>query len=209
MPERSANLSGHSLRVSMPQQTPVRVRVNGEAYERTVEPRLLLSDFLRHELGLTGTHVGCEHGVCGACTVLLDGEAVRSCLMLTPQVQGREIVTVEGLASRGSGEGEGETATPLHPLQAAFREAHALQCGFCTPGMLMTLVPFLRDNPSPSAEQIREAISGNLCRCTGYQNIVKAVMMQGEWGGGGGASSAQPLLPEMLDSSSPSPLPLE
>jgi aerobic carbon-monoxide dehydrogenase small subunit len=155
----------------MPQQTPVRVRVNGEAYERTVEPRLLLSDFLRHELGLTGTHVGCEHGVCGACTVLLDGESVRSCLMLTPQVHGREILTVEGLAPPGDG--------ALHPLQAAFREAHGLQCGFCTPGMLLTLIPFLRDNPSPTREEIREAISGNLCRCTGYQNIVDAVLLRG------------------------------
>src|SRR5688572_30149431 len=118
----------------MSQQTSVRVRVNGETYERTVEPRLLLSDFLRHELGLTGTHVGCEHGVCGACTVLLDGESVRSCLMLTPQVHGREILTVEGLTPKregGGGRGEGET---LHPLQAAFREVHGLQCGFCTPG---------------------------------------------------------------------------
>jgi carbon-monoxide dehydrogenase small subunit len=154
----------------MPQQTQVRVRVNGEAYERTVEPRLLLSDFLRHDLGLTGTHVGCEHGVCGACTVLLDGESVRSCLMLTPQAHGREIVTVEGLAANGA----------LHPLQLAFREAHGLQCGFCTPGMLMTLVPFLRENPSPSGDEIREAISGNLCRCTGYQKIVEAVQLAAE-----------------------------
>src|ERR687895_1240731 len=120
----------------MPQLTPVRVRVNGEAYERNVEPRLLLSDFLRHELGLTGTHVGCEHGVCGACTVLLDGESVRSCLMLTPQVHGREILTVEGLA--GAGSGRGAAGSALHPLQTAFREAHGLQCGFCTPGMLLT-----------------------------------------------------------------------
>ncbi len=148
-------------------QTPVRVRVNGETYERSVEPRLLLSDFLRHDLGLTGTHVGCEHGVCGACTVLLDGESVRSCLMLTPQAHGHDIITVEGLAAGGA----------LHPLQAAFREAHALQCGFCTPGMLLTLLPFLRDNPSPSAEEIREALSGNLCRCTGYQHIVDAVQL--------------------------------
>ena len=154
----------------MPQQTQVRVRVNGDAYERSVEPRLLLSDFLRHELGLTGTHVGCEHGVCGACTVLLDGESVRSCLMLTPQVHGREVTTVEGMAAGGA----------LHPLQAAFREAHALQCGFCTPGMLLTLLPFLRDNPSPTPEEVREAISGNLCRCTGYQNIVEAVQLAAE-----------------------------
>jgi aerobic carbon-monoxide dehydrogenase small subunit len=172
----------------MPQQTPVRVRVNGEAYERTVEPRLLLSDFLRHDLGLTGTHVGCEHGVCGACTVLLDGESVRSCLMLTPQAHGREILTVEGLAAQvGGGRGEGGE---LHPLQRAFREAHGLQCGFCTPGMLMTLIPFLRENPSPMPEEIREAISGNLCRCTGYQNIVNAVLLaSGEVGGGKGESA--------------------
>ena len=156
----------------MGQSVAVRVSVNGTTYERTVEPRLLLSDFLRQELGLTGTHVGCEHGVCGACTVLLaDGDAppdaVRSCLMLAVQANGRSLVTVEGLAP------EGETA--LHPLQAAFRDAHALQCGFCTPGLLLTLVPFLRDNPHPADEEIRAAISGNLCRCTGYQNIVEAV----------------------------------
>jgi carbon-monoxide dehydrogenase small subunit len=164
----------------MPQQTPVRVRVNGEAYERTVEPRLLLSDFLRHELGLTGTHVGCEHGVCGACTVLLDGEPVRSCLMLTPQVHEREILTVEGLAPKREGGPRRAQGGALHPLQQAFREAHGLQCGFCTPGMLLTLIPFLRENPSPMPEQIREAISGNLCRCTGYQNIVAAVRLAAE-----------------------------
>ena len=167
----------------MPQQTQVRVRVNGEAYERSVEPRLLLSDFLRHDLGLTGTRVGCEHGVCGACTVLLDGESVRSCLMLTPQVHGREVTTVEGLAGSGlreAGSGPHSSSAALHPLQAAFREAHALQCGFCTPGMLMTLLPFLRDNPSPTPDEIREAISGNLCRCTGYQNIVEAVQLAAE-----------------------------
>ena len=147
----------------------VEVTVNGVRHRRAVEPRLLLSDFLRHELGLTGTHVGCEHGVCGACTVLLDGEAVRSCLVFAVQVGGREIDTVEGLAN-GSRE-------ELHPLQAAFRDAHGLQCGFCTPGILMTLVPFLRDHPDPDERQIREAISGNLCRCTGYQNIVAAVRL--------------------------------
>jgi carbon-monoxide dehydrogenase small subunit len=159
----------------MGQSVAIRVSVNGTTYERSVEPRLLLSDFLRHELGLTGTHVGCEHGVCGACTVLLaDGgddppDAVRSCLMLAVQAHEHSLVTVEGLAP------EGETA--LHPLQAAFRDAHALQCGFCTPGLLLTLVPFLRDNPHPSDEEIRAAISGNLCRCTGYQNIVAAVKL--------------------------------
>ena len=148
----------------------VEVTVNGVRHRRAVEPRLLLSDFLRHELGLTGTHVGCEHGVCGACTVLLDGDAVRSCLMFAVQADGHEVTTVEGLAPAG---GEG----PLHPLQAAFRETHALQCGFCTPGFLMTLVPFLRDHPSPDEREIREALSGNLCRCTGYQNIVAAVRL--------------------------------
>jgi len=166
----------------MPQLTPVRVRVNGEAYERTVEPRLLLSDFLRHELGLTGTHVGCEHGVCGACTVLLDGEAVRSCLMLTPQAHGRDILTVEGLAGAGNAKRDGGSG--LHPLQVAFREAHGLQCGFCTPGMLMTLIPFLRENPSPTPDEIRHAVSGNLCRCTGYQNIVDAVLLRSKDRGG-------------------------
>ena len=148
----------------------VDVTVNGVRHQRAVEPRLLLSDFLRHELGLTGTHVGCEHGVCGACTVLLDSEAVRACLMFAVQVDGHEVTTVEGLAPAGAG-------NALHPLQAAFREAHALQCGFCTPGLLMTLVPFLRDHASPNEREIREALSGNLCRCTGYQNIVAAVRL--------------------------------
>jgi carbon-monoxide dehydrogenase small subunit len=150
---------------------PVRVTVNGKMYEREVEARLLLSDFLRHELGLTGTHVGCEHGVCGACTILLDGEPVRSCLILAVQVDGRELSTVEGLAP-----GPDE----LHPLQQAFWESHGLQCGFCTPGFLMTLVPFLEQNPSPTEPEIRQAISGNLCRCTGYQHIVDAVLLTAE-----------------------------
>jgi len=145
---------------------PVTVEVNGERHTREVEPRLLLSDFLRHELGLTGTHVGCEHGVCGACTVLFDGEAVRSCLMLAVQADGHAVETVEGLAP-----GPDE----LHPIQEAFRAEHGLQCGFCTPGFLMTLVPFLREHPDPSDHEIRRALSGNLCRCTGYQNIVAAV----------------------------------
>jgi carbon-monoxide dehydrogenase small subunit len=148
-------------------QHPIGVTVNGTRYERSAEPRLLLSDFLRHELGLTGTHVGCEHGVCGACTVLLDGEAVRSCLVFAVQADGRMVDTVEGLA----------VANALHPIQQAFHEAHALQCGFCTPGILMTLVPFLRDHPSADERQIREALSGNLCRCTGYANIVEAVKL--------------------------------
>ena len=145
------------------------VTVNGSRYECSVEPRLLLSDFLRNELGLTGTHVGCEHGVCGACTVLLDGEAVRSCLVFAVQADGCAVTTVEGLIP--------EAGDVLHPLQAAFREAHGLQCGFCTPGILMTLAPFLRDHPHPDEREIREALSGNLCRCTGYQNIVAAVRL--------------------------------
>lgn len=149
----------------------VTVIVNGKLYERTVEPRLLLSDFLRHELGLTGTHVGCEHGVCGACTILFDGQAVRSCIMFAVQASGHEITTVEGLAS---------DVQNLHPLQQGFWEAHGLQCGYCTPGFLMTLVPFLQENPNPTEQEIREAISGNLCRCTGYQNIVEAVKLAAE-----------------------------
>ena len=142
----------------------IRVTVNGRSYERTVEVRKTLADFLRDDLELTGTHLGCEHGVCGACTVVVDGAAVRSCLLFAAQVNGREIQTVEGLA-------HGDT---LSPLQEAFREHHGLQCGFCTPGFLMTLTCFLRECPDPSETQIREAISGNLCRCTGYKNIVAA-----------------------------------
>jgi carbon-monoxide dehydrogenase small subunit len=150
------------------EKIPISVKINNKEYSRTIEPRLLLSDFLRHELGLTGTHVGCEHGVCGACTVLVNGQAVRSCLMFAVQVNDREIATVEGLASdRGD----------FHPIQAAFHKAHGLQCGFCTPGILMTLIPFLKNNPSPNETEIREALSGNLCRCTGYQNILKAVKL--------------------------------
>ena len=145
----------------------ISVTVNGTSYERTVESRLLLIDFLRHDLGLTGTHVGCEHGVCGACTVLLNGETVRSCLMFAVQADGQEISTVEGLGTMES----------LHPIQEAFREKHALQCGYCTPGILMTLVPFLEENPDPTEKEIREGISGNLCRRTGYQHIVDAVQV--------------------------------
>ncbi|MBM3144591.1 MAG: (2Fe-2S)-binding protein [Chloroflexi bacterium] len=148
----------------------VNVTVNGTLYEREVEPRILLSDFLRHDLGLTGTHVGCEHGVCGACTVLFDGNPVRSCLMFAVQTNGHEVTTVEGLGD----------IDDLHPIQQAFWEAHALQCGFCTPGFLTTLVPFLEENPDPSEEEIRNAISGNLCRCTGYQHIVEAVQLAAE-----------------------------
>lgn len=143
----------------------ITVTVNGEPRSAEVVPRLLLSDFIRGSLGLTGTHVGCEHGVCGCCTILLDGNAVRSCLMLAIQVDGHEIRTVESLG----------TEEILHPLQTAFRQEHGLQCGFCTSGILMTLLPFLEKNPEPTTEQIREALSGNLCRCTGYVNIIKAV----------------------------------
>jgi carbon-monoxide dehydrogenase small subunit len=145
----------------------VGVTVNGTRYERTVEPRLLLSDFLRHNLGLTGTHVSCEHGVCGSCTILFDGQPVRSCLMFAVQANRHEILTVEGLG----------TPEDLHPLQEAFWEAHSVQCGFCTPGILMTLVPFLEENPNPNESEIRAAISGNLCRCTGYQHIVDGVKL--------------------------------
>lgn len=144
----------------------VSTRVNGESYTRVVEPRTLLSDFLRHELLLKGTHVGCEHGVCGACTVLVDGLPVRSCLMFAPQIDGCEVQTIEGLAP---------DEDRLDRLQEAFHECHALQCGFCTPGILMTIKAFLDENPRPSSSEIREALSGNLCRCTGYQNIVAAV----------------------------------
>ena len=152
----------------MPERVAVVVSVNGQQYRRRVEPCLLLSDFLRHELGLTGTHVGCEHGVCGACTVLVDGQPARSCLMLAAQADRTAISTVEGLAPGPD---------RLHPVQEAFWEAHGLQCGFCTPGFLMTTVALLRDNPRPSDEQLTAALSGNLCRCTGYQNILRAVRL--------------------------------
>ena len=151
----------------MTQQHTVRLSVNGRAYEREVEPRTTLVDFLRHELGLTGTHVGCEHGVCGACTIIKDGKAVRSCLMLAVQADGAELQTVEGL--------HGENG--LHPIQEAFIEKHGLQCGFCTPGFLMSTVELLGDHPDPSDEDIREALGGNLCRCTGYQSIMESVRL--------------------------------
>ena len=150
----------------MSESRAISVTVNGMRREAEVAVRLTLADFLRQQLELTGTHLGCEHGVCGACTVLLDGRAVRSCLLLAVQVNGREVTTVEGLARAGS----------LHPLQEAFRDHHGLQCGFCTPGMLTTLVEFLRENPDPTADEVRVAISGNLCRCTGYQGIVEAAL---------------------------------
>jgi carbon-monoxide dehydrogenase small subunit len=151
----------------------VEIEINGAVVRRTVEPRLLLSDFIRHEARLTGTHVGCEHGVCGACTIQLEGEPVRSCLLFAVQAGGRRIRTVEALAEPG-----GE----LHPLQQAFHETHALQCGFCTPGFLMTLEPFVQaaDPDALDDRVIREALAGNLCRCTGYQNIVKAVRLAAE-----------------------------
>jgi len=145
----------------------ITVSVNGVRYRRRVESRTLLSDFLRHDLGLAGTHVGCEHGVCGACTILLDGQPMRSCLMFAVQTDSQEISTVEGLAGM-----DGE----YHPLQQAMHDHHGLQCGYCTPGILMTMTAFLDENQSPSEEEVREALSGNLCRCTGYQNIVDAVM---------------------------------
>ena len=144
---------------------PVQVTVNGKDYRAQVEARLLLSDFIRDELGLTGTHVGCEHGVCGACTILLDGQPVRSCLMFAVQADGSEIMTVEALGRPDA----------LSPLQQAFRDHHALQCGFCTPGFLMSAYALLRDTPHPSDEQIRDVLAGHLCRCTGYQGIVEAV----------------------------------
>jgi carbon-monoxide dehydrogenase small subunit len=147
---------------------PITVNVNGVPYGREVEPRLLLSDFIRQDLSLTGTHVGCEHGVCGACTILFDGEPARSCIMFAVQADGHDIRTVEDLAG---------PAGELNPLQTAFRNAHALQCGFCTPGFLMTLTALLRDNPDPTDAEIRESLSANLCRCTGYHHIVEAARL--------------------------------
>jgi aerobic carbon-monoxide dehydrogenase small subunit len=143
----------------------VSVKVNGEPRHATVEPRLTLADFLRERCHLTGTHLGCEHGVCGACTVMVDGEAVRSCLMFAVQADGSEVTTVEGLATGGE----------LSTVQAAFRDCHGLQCGFCTPGFVVSVTAFLERNPDPSDEEIRHALSGNLCRCTGYQGILAAV----------------------------------
>ena len=152
-------------------QHPVTLTVNGQSYERTVEARITLADFLRDALGLTGTHLGCEHGVCGACTVLIDGQTTRACLMFAVQANGREVTTVEGLATNGA----------LNPLQQAFQDNHGLQCGFCTPGMLMTLTEFLRDHHArarrdPTEAEVREALTGNLCRCTGYAGIVAAAL---------------------------------
>ncbi len=151
----------------MPDRREITVTINGESYTREVETRLTLADFIRHECELTGTHLGCEHGVCGACTILLDGLSARSCLMLAVQADGHELLTVEGIAPNDE---------ELHPLQQAFQDNHGLQCGFCTPGMLTTLLEFLGDNPDPTEREVREAISGNLCRCTGYQGIVDAAL---------------------------------
>jgi carbon-monoxide dehydrogenase small subunit len=149
----------------MPAATDIHLTVNGEKREGRCEPRKLLVDFIREELGLTGTHIGCEHGVCGACTILFNGEAARSCLMFAVQAEGAEILTIEGLAK----------GDEWHPLQTAFHEHHALQCGYCTPGMLIAALDFLKLNPAPSEQEIREAMSAVLCRCTGYQNIIRAI----------------------------------
>ncbi|MGC1779967.1 MAG: (2Fe-2S)-binding protein [Xanthobacteraceae bacterium] len=158
-------MSGHTVLID-PQE--IAVTVNGTEYRRVVESRTLLSDFLRHDLLLAGTHVGCEHGVCGACTIIIDGVAVRSCLMLAVQTDGHAVITVEGLAS---------DRNHLHILQDCMRECHGLQCGYCTPGILMTMKAYFDETPAPDEEQIREALSGNLCRCTGYQHIVDAMML--------------------------------
>ena len=151
----------------MSETRQITLTVNNKKYTETVPVRVTLADFLRHQLGLTGTHLGCEHGVCGACTILFDGHSARSCLMLAVQTNGHEIVTIEGIAPDDK---------TLHPLQEAFRDNHGLQCGFCTPGILTTLIELLRDNPDPTEAEVRIAISGNLCRCTGYQNIVVAAL---------------------------------
>ena len=153
----------------MSQLFDIKLTVNGREYTGRVEPRLTLADFLRGELNLTGTHLGCEHGVCGACTILVDGEAVRSCLLLAVQADGAELMTVEGLAQ----------GQQLHPLQQAFQDNHALQCGFCTPGFLMTAYAFLQENPHPTEEEVRRGISGNICRCTGYAPIIQAIVQTG------------------------------
>ena len=152
----------------MTERVAIAVTVNGTLYRRDVEPRLLLTDFLRHEIGLTGTHVGCEHGVCGACTIRFDGAPVRACLIFAVQADGHAITTVEGLAP---------ARNLLSPLQQAFQDAHGLQCGYCTPGILMTMSAFLEEHPDPTETDVRHALAGNLCRCTGYQHIVDAVLL--------------------------------
>jgi aerobic carbon-monoxide dehydrogenase small subunit len=151
----------------MAETRKISLTINGKIYSEEVEVRFTLADFMRQQLGLTGTHLGCEHGVCGACTILFDGQSARSCLMLAVQADGHEILTIEGIAPSDD---------ELHPLQEAFRDNHGLQCGFCTPGMLTTLLEFLGDNPDPTEAEVRIAISGNLCRCTGYQGIVAAAL---------------------------------
>jgi carbon-monoxide dehydrogenase small subunit len=152
----------------MPETRKITLTINGKRYaDQEIEVRLTLADFLRHHLNLTGTHVGCEHGVCGACTILFDGRTARSCIMLAVQANGHEIATIENLAP---------SPDSLHPLQEAFRDNHALQCGFCTPGVLATVIELLRDNPDPSEDEIRIALSGNICRCTGYQTIIAATL---------------------------------
>ena len=152
----------------MEESLSITCKVNKESFTKSVAPRLLLSDFLRHELDLTGTHVGCEHGVCGACTILMDGEAVRSCLLFAVQADGHDLQTVEGLANSNMEEA-------MHPIQEAFREAHGLQCGFCTPGMIMVAADLLSRNENPTEQEIRESLEGNYCRCTGYHNIVRSI----------------------------------
>jgi aerobic-type carbon monoxide dehydrogenase small subunit (CoxS/CutS family) len=154
----------------MAQRMHIKLKVNGVEYEGDVEPRKLLVDFLRQDLELLGTHVGCEHGVCGACTILFNGKAVRSCLMLAVQADGAELTTIEGLAD----------GAQLHPIQEAFHEHHGLQCGFCTPGMLLTTEEFLRENPNPTREEAKKAVSGVLCRCTGYKQVIDSVMAAAE-----------------------------
>jgi 2-furoyl-CoA dehydrogenase 2Fe-2S iron sulfur subunit len=154
-------------RVSKDTKARVTLTLNGQKVSGEAEPRMLLTDFLRHELGMTGTHVGCEHGVCGCCTVLIDGVAARSCLTLAHQVEGRDVETVESLAGPGN---------KLNPLQEAFRNHHALQCGFCTPGILMSFTDYLKRNPDPTEEEVRDVLGGHICRCTGYDGLIKAVL---------------------------------
>jgi carbon-monoxide dehydrogenase small subunit len=170
----------------VPARVPVRVVVNGRERAATVEARLTLADFLRDECRLTGTHLGCEHGVCGACTVLVDGAAVRSCLVFAVQVHGRDVTTIEGIGAVQGEAGDGSRDGGLSDVQAAFRDCHALQCGFCTPGFVVSVTAFLRDHPDPTDREIREALSGNLCRCTGYQGIVEAVRHAARARGGAG-----------------------
>ncbi|HLI91627.1 MAG TPA: (2Fe-2S)-binding protein [Ktedonobacteraceae bacterium] len=157
----------------------IQLKVNGRSYRRSIPVRKLLADVLREDIGLTGTHLGCEHGVCGACTVLIDGRTARSCLVLAVQAEGSEILTVEGLAA---------PTAPLHPVQEAFCEKHGLQCGFCTPGMLLNAVALLQEKPDPTEEEVREGIAGNICRCTGYQQIIAAVLYAASLRNGGAAS---------------------